>query len=494
MRSAFAASNRPATTERVWSARNVPSFIQVKRVIHWFRRDLRLHDNTALEEACRRAVQVIPVFILEEALRTGPDVGPARLLFLLQSLDELRNNLRALGSDLILRSGKSETEIPKLARELAADAVFCNTRYEPYAQKRDGRVFNALNELGIGFESFKDGVVWHEQEVLTQAGKPFTVFTPYAKAWKARKVPLPRPAIDAKKLRALTSIHSDELPLDPGVFGHPCSQTIFEAGEQAGLRAWESFLRRKIFSYAETRDRADLEGTSQLSPHLRAGTLGIRTVLLQLGKARAKANPVQQQNCDTFLNELIWREFYLQVLHNFPHVMRGAFRLEYNALEWSDHREHFHAWCAGLTGYPIIDAAMRCLNATGWMHNRLRMIVAMFLTKDLLINWQWGERYFMQQLVDGDLAANNGGWQWSAGTGTDAAPYFRIFNPTTQAAKCDPSGVFVRRWIPELANVPDDSIHEPWNEPLLAKEYPPRIVRHEEQRPKALAMFAKIKG
>ncbi len=466
----------------------------MKRVIHWFRRDLRLHDNTALSEACRRAEHVVPVFIFEDAFRTGPDVGAARLLFLLRSLAELNESLRKLGSLLVIRFGKSEFEIPKLARELKAEAVFCNTRYEPYAQQRDARVFNALNELGIGFESFKDAVVWHEEEILTQAGRPFTVFTPYAKAWKSRKVPLPHPGPDEKKLLVKEPVRSEELPADSASFGFPCSQNIFVAGEHAALKQLDNFLRAGILDYAAARDRADLEGTSQLSAHLRAGTIGIRTLIARLLAARSKAATAAQKSCDVFLNELIWREFYLQVLHNFPHVMRGAFRPEYDTLEWSDNDEHFRAWCEGQTGYPIIDAAMRCLNATGWMHNRLRMIVAMFLTKDLLINWQRGERYFMRQLVDGDLAANNGGWQWSAGTGTDAAPYFRIFNPTTQATKCDPSGAFVRRWIPELANVPDESIHEPWNEPLLAPKYPSRIVRHEEQRPKALAMFAKVKG
>jgi deoxyribodipyrimidine photo-lyase len=466
----------------------------VKRVIHWFRRDLRLHDNTALSDACRQAEHVVPVFIFEDAFRTGPDVGAARLLFLLRALAELNESLRNIGSQLTIRFGKSEIEIPKLARELKAEAVFCNSRYEPYSQQRDARVFNALNALGIGFEPFKDAVAWHEQEILTQAGKPFTIFTPYARAWKSRKPPLPRPGPDQKKLLVKEPIRSDALPADSASFGFPCSQSIFVAGEQAALKQLDDFLRIGILAYATARDRADLEGTSQLSAHLRAGTIGIRTVIAHLSAARCKATAAAQKSFDVFLNELIWREFYLQVLHNHPHVMRGAFRPAYDALEWSDNDQHFRAWCEGQTGYPIIDAAMRCLNATGWMHNRLRMIVAMFLTKDLLINWQRGERYFMQQLVDGDLAANNGGWQWSAGTGTDAAPYFRIFNPTTQATKCDPSGAFVRRWIPELASVPDDSIHEPWNEPLLAPKYPRRIVLHEEQRPKALAMFAKIKG
>jgi deoxyribodipyrimidine photo-lyase len=219
-----------------------------------------------------------------------------------------------------------------------------------------------------------------------------------------------------------------------------------------------------------------------------------------LKKAKTKAESEKRKaetitSCETFLNELIWREFYSQVLHNFPHVTKGAFRPEYDALKWSDNQAHFAAWCAGQTGYPIVDAAMRCLNATGTMHNRLRMIVAMFLTKDLLINWQLGERYFMKQLVDGDLAANNGGWQWSAGTGTDAAPYFRIFNPVSQGEKFDAKGEFVRRWIPELKTFPAELIHQPWENPLLLSKskYPQRIVRHEEQRAKCLAMFKAVK-
>jgi len=466
----------------------------VKRVIHWFRRDLRIHDNTALSEACRRAGQVIPVFILEDALRTGPDVGAARLLFLLRSVAELRQRLRDEGSDLIIRLGRSENEMPKLTQEIKAEAVFCNTRYEPYAQRRDARVFNGLNAMGIGFEAFKDAVIWHEQEILTQTGRPYSVFTPYSKAWKVRKCLPPCPTPHFNKFQLTEAVRSDELPLDPAAFGHACSQTICETGEHAALKALDDFIREKVFAYAGARNRVDLEGSSQLSAHLRAGTIGIRTLMAKLSAARAAGTTGQKASCDAFLNELIWREFYAQVLHNFPHVTRGAFRPEYDALEWSNCEEHFKAWREGYTGYPIVDAAMRCLNATGWMHNRLRMIVSMFLTKDLLIHWQWGERYFMKQLVDGDMAANNGGWQWSSGTGTDAAPYFRIFNPTSQAEKCDPQGAFVRRWIPEFAQMPDEFIHEPWREPLMAGKYPPRIVLHEEQRPKALEMFAKVKG
>ena len=468
----------------------------MKTVIHWFRRDLRVSDNTALSEAVRRAEQVVPVFILEDAFRTGPDVGAARLAFLLQSLESLRRNLAELGRPLIVRAGKSEEVLPKLCREIGAQAVFANKRYEPYAQARDSRVFNTLNAAGIGFELFKDAVVWEEVDILTQAGKPYTVFTPYSRAWKAKAVPEPKAKLRNQKSEvSIQKIPTDPLPSDSGELGHAMKQSATPAGERAALDALRKFMRGPVFTYAANRNFPAVDGTAQLSPHLRCGTIGIRTILAALAQARDAAPPAQKPSCEVFLNELIWREFYAQVLHNFPHVTKGAFRPEYDALEWSDNRGHFQAWCAGMTGYPIVDAAMRCLNATGNMHNRLRMIVAMFLTKDLLIHWQWGERYFMKQLVDGDMAANNGGWQWSAGTGTDAAPYFRIFNPVSQGEKFDPQGQFVRRWVPELAALPDDVIHQPWIEPLRVHgtKYPERIVRHEEQRPKCLAMFAAVK-
>lgn len=486
-----------AGLRRLAAGRSLLPSRHVKSVLHWFRRDLRVSDNAALQEAARRAETVVPVFIMEDALRTGPDVGPARLAFLLRSVASLRKNLAELGYPLVIRQGRSPEVLPQLCRELGAQAVFANKRYEPDAQRRDERVFAALNAAGVGFELFKDAVVWEEREVLTQAGQPFTVFTPYAKAWKARRIPPPltRPARRAQPLK-LDGVRSDPLPLDPAEFGHPCRQELPEAGERAARTALEDFMARKVRRYGETRDFPAAEGTSRLSAHLRAGTLGIRTILARLARAREGATAAEARSCETFLNELIWREFYLQILHNFPHVMQGAFRPEYDALAWQGTDDQFAAWCAGRTGYPLVDAAMRCLNATGWMHNRLRMIVAMFLTKDLLLSWQRGEAYFMKQLLDGDAAANNGGWQWSAGTGTDAAPYFRIFNPVSQARKFDPAGEFTRRWLPELAAFPAESIHAPWEAPLALRQsgYPERIVRHEEQRAKCLAMFQAVKG
>ena len=437
----------------------------MKRVIHWFRRDLRVTDNTALSEAARRSECVLPVFVVEEALRTAPDVGCARASFLLRSVEV----------------------IPALAQEFGAEAVFCNKRPEPYAAARDEKILHALNGLGIGFESFKDAVIWEEREVLTQAGSPFTVFTPYARAWRARKAQKPRPRL-RRALGVTAAIRSEALPGEPGPSTGP------EAGEQAAQVTLRRFLAGPVWRYAAQRDFPALEATSMLSPHLRVGTIGIRAILAKMAEACEGVGTEELPSAEVFRTELIWREFYQQVLFNHPHVMRGAFRPEYDRLEWSGDEARFGAWCGGVTGYPIVDAAMRCLNATGWMHNRLRMIVAMFLTKDLLVHWQWGERYFMQRLVDGDLAANNGGWQWSAGTGTDAAPYFRIFNPVSQGERFDPEGVFVRRWVPELAGLPARFLHRPWESPAPGRrlEYPERVVQHEEQRAKCLAMFKAV--
>ena len=468
----------------------------MKTVIHWFRRDLRVSDNVALSEAAKRAETVIPVFIFEDAFHTGPDVGAARLAFLLQSVESLRKNLLELGHTLVVRCGKSEEILPALAKEVGAQVVFANKRYEPYTQKRDERITAALLQTGVGFELFKDAVVWEETEVLNLSGKPYTVFTPYSKAWKARAIPPPRLKLASPKSK-VQSPKSDALPQSPDEIGFPLTQQIPVGGEHAALELLRQFMAGPVYSYDTNRNFPALDGGSNLSPHLRAGTIGIRTIIAELNKAKAKAVGANVlKSCETFLNELIWREFYAQVLHNFPHVTKGAFRPEYDKLQWSDNQEHFTAWCEGKTGYPIVDAAMRCLNATGTMHNRPRMIVAMFLTKDLLINWQQGERYFMRQLVDGDMAANNGGWQWSAGTGTDAAPYFRIFNPVSQGEKFDAGGKFVRSWIPELKDIPDDLIQQPWENPLLLSKskYPQRIVLHEEQRVKCLAMFKAVKG
>ncbi len=466
----------------------------MKLALHWFRRDLRVTDNTALGEAARRAERILPVFIVEDPDPAEPDAGPVACAFLWRSLGSLQANLEALGYSLIIRRGPAEAALPKLCREAKAEAVFCNRLTEPAAQSRDHRVFNALNGMGIGFEVLKDAVIWEEGEVLTQAGKPFTVFTPYAKAWKSRKPAPPRPRLPPART-PFPKLASEPVPADPPNLSPSLARALPVPGERAAQQLLREFMRGPLFSYAAHRDFPALDGTSHLSPHLRCGTIGIRTVVARLTDARANASSPGRTSCDIFLNELIWREFYHQILANFPHVAKGSFRQEYDALRWSDNREHFQAWCDGQTGYPIVDAAMRCLNATGWLHNRLRMITAMFLTKDLLIDWRWGERDFMHQLVDADRAANNGGWQWSAGTGTDAAPYFRIFNPVTQGKRFDPEGDFVRKWVPELSSLPPRIIHEPWRNPTAPemRRYPKRLVLHEEQRPRCLALYQAVR-
>jgi deoxyribodipyrimidine photo-lyase len=341
-------------------------------------------------------------------------------------------------------------------------------------------------------------VVWEEREVLTGSGGVYSVFTPYSKAWKLRPIPGPRPKLGPAKTPGMGDWISLPLPSTTAELGHPLTQTLFPAGERAARQALDAFVERRVYGYATGRDTpADEGGTSRLSPHLRFGTLGVRTALARLERSRASASTEgERKGCDIWLSELIWREFYIQILANHPHVAAGSFRREYDRLEWEGREEWFEAWCAGRTGYPIVDAAMRCLNATGWMHNRLRMVVSMFLTKDLLVSWQRGERHFMRQLVDGDLAANNGGWQWSAGTGTDAAPYFRIFNPVSQGEKFDPAGRFVRRWVPELEGVDDRRVHRPWEDGLRAARggYPSPVVDHVVQRGRCLHMYQKVRG
>ena len=461
----------------------------MKSVVLWFRRDLRVADNTAFAKAAGRAGSIHPLFVLDEDILAAPDMGAARIGFLLGSLRNLASNLAVLGYPLTVRHGHAAAEVLGFCRETHAEAVFCNRDYEPYCQSRDQRVFHLLNGAGLGFEVFKDAVIWEEKELFTQAGQPYTVFTPYAKAWRAKPTPAPRVPATHGSAKPKARYRSIAIPASPADLGYPLRQEIPPGGEDAATQALTRFLDKGLLRYGEQRDFPYLAGTSGLSPHLHFGTVNVRTVLAQVYQAIRTATEAERKSAHSFVQELIWREFYVQIMTNFPRVLAGCFRSEYDALPWSGNEAHFQAWCAGQSGYPLIDAAMRCLNATGWMHNRLRMVVSMFLSKDLLLPWQWGERYFMRRLVDGDHAANNGGWQWSAGTGTDAAPYFRIFNPTAQAERFDPEGEFTRRWIPELEGIAGKAVHRPWAQPQLAAHYPPPIVRHEIQRAKCLAMF-----
>jgi deoxyribodipyrimidine photo-lyase len=474
-------------------------------IIHWFRRDLRQHDNTALAAAARDSNgAVIPVFILDERLLTGRFASPARVRFMFESLRALDQALREHGSALRFRRGDSQQELLDLVKESGAAAVYWNRDYSPFAIKRDSAIKQALGEAGVTARSFKDAVIWELDEILTKEGKPYTVYTPYARHWRQRLDEEGFQVHEEPDFQAVdTKLSSTPIP-DLADLDVQTEQLAIPGGEAEGQRLLQEFtdLRRNynITAYKTDRDMLALPGTSRLSAHLRLGTVSPRAAL------RAAQDVAQhsdaEQGVQTWISELAWRDFYVQLLYHFPHVLRSAFRAQYDALEWENDEDLFAAWCAGRTGYPVVDAAMRQLDQEAWMHNRARMIVASFLTKDLLIDWRWGERYFMQRLVDGDPAANNGGWQWAAGTGTDAQPYFRIFNPTSQGQKFDPDGAYVRRYVPELAQTPTKYIHEPWkmNEEQqrecgvrIGHDYPAPIVDHATQRQRALAMYGKVK-
>ena len=460
----------------------------MRTALHWFRRDLRLADNTALARAAADAERVLPVFVLDDGILARADTGAARVVFLLGCLRALAQALAAAGSRLVVVRGAPERELPRLARATGATAVHWNKDYEPYARARDARVAEALRAAGIASHQWKDHVLFEEREILTAAGTPFTVFTPYARAWARR-----RPAPPARRPRlppAPDGVTGEALP-PPDALGFTTDAALPEPGERTAGRTLARFVERRLARYAAARNFPGEAATSGLSPYLRFGVLSIRTAYAAVAASRAAG-------ARAWRNELTWRDFYCQILFHHPNVEREAFRPAFRTLAWPGRPEHFAAWCRGETGYPIVDAAMRQLKASAWMHNRARMIVASFLTKDLLLDWRQGERWFMERLVDGDLAANNGGWQWAASTGTDAQPFFRIFNPTAQGERFDPDGAYVRHWVPELARLPARWIHRPWEMPgdearagglVLGTTYPERLVRHEDQRPKALALY-----
>jgi deoxyribodipyrimidine photo-lyase len=480
--------------------------------LHWFRRDLRLADNVALSAASRRAYIVLPLFVLDQHLLGARDIGAPRVAFLLDSLRALAGALEAAGSRLIVRRGDPVHEVLDVARSVGASAIFVNDDYAPYGRRRDAAIRAAAEEAGIGFHGHADLVLVEPQDCVKDDGKPYTVFTPYARRWRAveKAAPLTTPSLAPLPTALVRKAASIVLPESAGALDFTLDAQTEPGGAAQAERRLDAFVEHHLLAYRSSRDVPALDATSHLSAHLKFGTISVRTVYARVAAAigsgaLAQLDPQKPARtldpattrrlaeAGTFLNELCWRDFYQAILFHFPHVACGPFQEGFRGFRWPESDPHLiAAWRDGRTGFPIVDAAMRQLAATGWMHNRLRMVVAMFLTKTMLIDYRVGERIFMQRLVDGDLAANNGGWQWSASTGTDAAPYFRIFNPLSQAKKFDPDGEFVRRWVPELRDVPTTLVHEPSREPLLLAStgYPPPCVDYAERRARALELLA----
>ena len=466
--------------------------------IWWIRRDLRLSDNHTLNAAINYSEQVVPLFIIDPKLVSSERVGSKRLEFLWGGLAELDRSLRERGSRLVIRKGSPLEILTTVIDECGASKIFAEADYSAYARQRDKKIAQNLPLVLMGSPG-----VSAPGQVLKLDGSPYTVFTPYKKRWLSEVLPL-----DSDILPVPEQIKSPDK-----LFGEDISNRLnsadtigFLPGENEALQRLQRFTRidnGAIFMYSAERDRMDLEGTSKLSPYLKFG---------MISASRAVSNAVElidsvpggtaQKGAGTWLNELIWRDFYFSIMYHFPFVANKSFRADLRNIRWVNSKWEFEQWYQGRTGYPVVDAGMRQLAQTGWMHNRARMITASFLVKDLLIDWRWGEAWFMKQLIDGDPAANNGGWQWTAGTGTDAAPYFRIFNPVTQGIKFDPSGVYIRRWVPELQNVPDKYIHKPWEMPVdtqlscgcrIGTDYPEPLVDHIFARQRALETYKTAK-
>jgi deoxyribodipyrimidine photo-lyase len=442
----------------------------MSRAICWIRRELRLHDNAVLAKATKVANEVAVVFVYDSSALDR--LGNRRVTFIHRSLEEIDLKLKAFGSRLIVRVGDPTIEIPRLADELKANWIFAGTDSDPEAIRQESAMPN--------LEGVKDSVIFERSDLLSGAEKPYTVFTPYSQAWLSRVTEVETSEHRPNLIR-LMPLSGEFLPTLEQL-GIRAAHLDIEAGEDAARRSLQQFLTR-IDRYHELRDYPALDACSGLSVHFRFGTLSIR-------EAFREALSRSTDGARKWTLELIWREFYQSILWHFPHVVHQAFHPSRNAIEWPGLEEHFDAWREGRTGFPLVDAAMRCLNATSKMHNRLRMVTASFLVKDLLIDWRRGESYFAQRLLDYDLASNNGGWQWCASTGCDAQPYFRVFNPVLQSRKYDPDGAFIREWVKELADLDNRTIH--WPHDGLRRtdvNYPQPIVDHNVQRRLVQSLF-----
>lgn len=472
----------------------LPSY---KTSLVWFRRDLRDYDQAALYHALKSSQAVFAVFIFDQDILASLPRDDRRVEFIWHSVLELKIALQQRGGDLLVRQGAAVPTLLALAGQLGVDAVFANHDDEPTAIARDAAVKSGLAAAGIEFYSYKDHVIFERQEVLTQAEKPYTVFTPYSRSWRKKLDSFYcKPYPVAQYWKSLATVEMERMPSLHEIGFQPSN--LLTLGIKPGMRGaaerLQDFIQR-MSVYHETRDFPAVKGPSYLSVHLRFGTVSIRELV-------AVAATDLSKGAEVWLNELIWRDFYAQILANFPQVIGHSFKADYENIAFPNPAGHFEAWCEARTGYPLVDAAMRQLNQTGYMHNRLRMITASFLVKDLLVDWRLGEAYFAEKLIDFDLASNNGGWQWAASTGCDAQPYFRIFNPITQSEKFDATGKFIRRYVPELASLPDKLIHAPWLTPPLTQQhlgvmigthYPAPIVDHAQSREQALALYGKVK-
>ncbi|MGQ0836974.1 cryptochrome/photolyase family protein [Actinokineospora sp.] len=441
--------------------------------IVWFRRDLRTGDHPALLEAATRARRGLGLFVLDDALR-GPSGAP-RLAFLYQCLRDLDAQL---GGRLVVVRGEPADVVPRIAETVGAQSVHVSVDAGPYGRARDAGTERALSEMDIEFVRTGSPYAVTPGRVRKTDGEPFKVFTPFSRAWRAHGWRKPADT-GPSTLDWVDFDGGTGVPDDPS---HGAD--LPGAGEQAALTVWENFHRERLADYQHHRDRPDLPGTSRMSPYLRWGCVHPRTLLADLGDGAG---------AETYRTELAWRDFYADVLWHRPETARENYNPKFDKLAYDTGTaaaERFAAWCRGETGYPIVDAGMRQLLAEGWMHNRVRMIVASFLCKDLHVPWWWGARHFMRHLVDGDLASNQHGWQWTAGSGTDAAPYFRVFNPTTQGEKFDPDGAYVRRYVPELRDIPGKRAHQPGE----IAGYPAPIVDHAHERQVALDRYAEVKG
>ena len=488
---------------------------QIPTALVWLRRDLRLHDHAALHAAIQSAQQVVLVFVFDTGILDPLPRCDRRLEFIRDSLAEIDATLRAMAphAGLICRHGDPVAEIPAVARAVGAGVVLAAHDDEPQALARDAAVAQALSAAGIHWHSVKDQVVFERREILTQTGKPYGVFTPYLRAWLARLeaadgADVAERSTDglAHKLAAVDAALACGVPslAKLGFETSNLRQLGITPGSTGAQALFKDFLPR-MGAYEERRNFPSVKGPSYLGVHLRFGTVSIRELVRAALPAQRSGDP----GARVWLAELVWREFYVQILANFPHVAARAFKPDYDAIQWDGDelaQQRFAAWCAGRTGYPLVDAAMLQLNQSGYMHNRLRMVAGSFLVKHLGLDWRWGERYFAQQLNDFDLSSNNGGWQWVASSGCDAQPYFRIFNPISQSEKFDAQGAFIRRYLPALAQLDAKSIHAPWlARPLeLAAagvvlgegpdaNYPLPIVDHAQARTKTLLRYSVVK-